>query len=209
MKLIVTIFTFCLTHLTFAQNEDSLMLVIDDVDISSVQSRDEIRTYFKDVSDLFLGVQNSRSGVLTESGFESPEYDSIVRKEQMINEFLLLKMREYLSVHHYPTRSAGNTVWVEGEEDLFYQEEDAIASITLVKIFVNAKVTSETLDLKKLYFPKFYPSYKRGDIYSGDLWNLLHGMYRQVKGEEYEDFEHGEDEQIERMIDELGLDRTP
>ncbi|MFK7787472.1 MAG: hypothetical protein AB8B56_20275 [Crocinitomicaceae bacterium] len=208
MKLIVAIFAFCLTHLAFTQKEDSLMLVIDDVDISSIQTRKEIRNYFNDVSHLSRGIQDSYMRILNEYGFESSEYDSISDKQQMINEFLLLKMREYLSIHPYPTRSVSDTMRrMEGDEEIVYITRDVVASITLIRVFVGAPINSTNLDLKKLYLPTFYQSYKQGDINPSSLWNLLFGMYRQMKGEDYQNFEHGEDEQIEMMIDELGLNR--
>lgn len=209
MKLTLTILALCLTQLTFSQKEDSLMLVIDDVDISLIQSRDQIRTYFNDIFHLDMGIQNSYARILNESGFDSAEFDSISNKQEMINEFLLLKMREYLSIHPYPTRASGDTIRrMEGDEKLVFVTQDVIASRTLINVFVNAPVTSDNLDLKMLYFPKFYQAYKQGDINSSALWNLLFGMYRQIKGEDYQNFEHGEEEQIEMMIDTLGLNRN-
>ena len=186
------------------------MIAIDEVEISSIQSRDEIRIYFKDVSDLFIGIQNTRTSILSTSGFESTEYDSIIKLEKAVNAFLLIKMREYLSIHPYPTRKTGDTITVEGGmEGLALVSQDALASRTLIKIFVKAEATPENLDLNQLYFPRFYVAYKSQDVYSGDLWNLLYEMYRYAKGTEYRNFEHSEEEQIEIMIDELGLSRKP
>jgi hypothetical protein len=210
MKYLITIIALGLIQLTFAQKEDSLMLAIDEVEIASIQSRDEIRGYFKDVSDLHLGIQNSYMRILNESGYDSAEFDSISNKKETVSEFLLVKMREYLSTHPYPTRSSGDTLHrMEGDEEFVLVIQDAVASRTLINIFINAPSTSVNLDLKKLYFETFYQSYKQGDINSGSLWKLLYGMYQQIKGEHYQNFEHGEEEQIEMMIEELGLSRKP
>ncbi len=86
---------------------------------------------------------------------------------------------------------------------------DAIAPNTIIRVFTYANDTPENIDLKKLYFPKFYQAYKQKDIYSGDVWNFLHTLYRQVRYEEYNNFEHSEGEQIEMMIDALQLERKP
>ena len=208
MNYLMTMITVGIMELTFAQKEDSLMMVIDQVDISSITTHDDIRTYFKDVSKLFLEVQNKRSEVLTESGFDSPEYKNVVLKENEINEFLLTKMREYLSYHPYPKRVRGDTIEIEYEDTVVnYIQYHNLANSTVVNIFVNAPPTPDNISLNQLYFPKFYFAYKERDIYSGHIWNLLYKMYKHMKGVIFEDFEHSEEEQIEIMIDELGLSR--
>jgi hypothetical protein len=209
MKLILAIITLCLCQLSHAQKEDSLLNAIDQVEISSLTSREATKAYFKDVSDLFLGVQNQGTAIASEYGFKSTEHDSILLLEETINEFLLLKMREYLSIHSYPTEGIGDTMRVIQEDgtEVVYLAKDVIASLTAIKIFVNAADTPENIDLKKLYFPMFYQAYKHKDIGSSSLWNLLHGLYRQVKHEEYANFDLSEEEQIEILIDELQLRR--
>lgn len=207
MKSALIVFTFCLSHLIFAQNEDSLMFVIDQVEISSLNTRDASRAYFNNVSDLSIGIQNRKMEIVAEFGFKSAEHDSILQLEETINSFLLLKMREYLSLYPYPKRLTGDTIRSEENNEILYIGLDAIASTTVIRVFINATGNPEEIDMKRLYFPRFYQAYKRGDIYSGALWNLLHGLYRQVKHEEYLNLELTEGEQIEMMIDKLQLKR--
>ncbi|MDG1332411.1 MAG: hypothetical protein P8P74_08775 [Crocinitomicaceae bacterium] len=206
MKYVIILFTLCLSQLLFAQKEDTLMQFIDQTDISSLHSNKEKQLYFKRISDLHLGIQNREMEVTTEYGFDSQERDSILELRQTINQFLLEKMREYLSIHPYPARSDGDTIKIEGTNER-YIAWDGLACNTIIKVFIHAPDTPENIDLKKLYFPTFYRAYEQKYIYSGHLWNLLHGLYRQVKMEDYINLELAEDEQIEIMINELELKR--
>lgn len=183
------------------------MLAIDQIEIPTLTSPTKVRLYFKDISDLTRSIKTTETSIIAEFGFKSSQHDSILLVEESINRYLLLKAREYLSIHQYPRRIEGDTIRTDKDPEMFFIGVDVIASSTVIKIFVNAAETPENLDLNKLYFPKFYRAFEQGHIYSGSLWNLLYGMYRQEKGAEYVNLELGEDEQIEDMIDQLELKR--
>lgn len=191
MKFSLAIFTIFFGQLIHAQNEDSLILEIDQIDISSLSSPKEHKAFFKLVWDLDQGIRKSEMNVVAEDGYGSHKHDSILKIWESVDLFAFNKMREYLSVHPFPSREKYN----------------ALPSLTIVTVFHHAAGTPENIDLKKMYFPTFFKAYEDGNVYSGDIWMFLYRLYQQVKQEVYVNQELGEEEQIVEMIDLLELNR--
>lgn len=167
-----------------AQKKDSLLLAIDQVEIASLNPNMAHKKFFKDIWDLHQGMQKTELKISYKFGYLSAEHDSILQVILELNSYLFDKTREYLSTHPYPQKD----------------ELGAFATKIPLLVFNQAATTSETIDLKKLYFPKFFKSYERGDIHSGDLWMMLYRLYAEIKGENYVNQELGDEGQIKEMI---------
>jgi hypothetical protein len=174
----------------FAQKEDSIILIVDQVEISSLSSKKEHKAFLKQVWDIDQGIRETEMNVSAEFGYGSPEHDSIFEKWVNIDRYLFDKIREYLSIHPYPQRS----------------KLGASACFTPLIVFHHVAGIPEDIDLKKMYFSTFFKAYEQGDIYEGDLWMFLYRLYSQIKNEKYVNQELGDKGQIKEMIEILQLD---
>lgn len=175
------------------RQEDSLLLVLDQIEISSLNSTKATLAFFKTISDLTSIIEKTKIGSANDFGFGSTKHDSVLEVSEKIDQYLFDKMREYLSLYPYPKRGG--------------KSEHFLPSSVIMKVFDQADETPENIDLKKFYFPIFYQAYKEKDIYSGDFWTLLYHMYNHINDTTYVNFEDSEEEQIEEMINLLDLDR--
>lgn len=167
------------------------MMVADQVEISSLSSSQEHKAFFRLIWDLDQSIRKTERDVVAEFGYSSPKHDSIVAIWETIDRFTFNKMREYLSIHPFPSRD----------------KYKASPGLTIITVFHHVPGTPEDIDLKRLYFPIFFKAYENGDLYIGDLWMFLYRLYKQINNENYVNQELGDEEQIEEMVRLLELEK--
>lgn len=185
MNCTITIILIFLSTLGFSQREDSLLAIVENTLIDSLNNPQKQKDFLQVMFDLDQEIRNSVSTVEQTFGNSSSQYDSIVYKWKRIDRTLFNLIIEYLNQHDHPKLEMGE-----------------IACYTPQLIFHHVSGTKEDIKLKQDFFPMFYRAYKDGAV--KDIYFYLFRLHSQIKHSTYTS-ELNEDEKIEELIDILDL----
>lgn len=191
LKHIIVFIAIYSSTILFAQEEDSLLLIVESTDIVALKSVEEHAQFLIHIHKINQGIRDTERKTHAEFGYGSNEYDSIVQKMDQIDRYLFGKIREYLSLHPHPEIVVGD-----------------LECWTPMLVFHHAADSQDNIDLKKVYFPQFYVAYQRDCVPRGQIWLYLYRLHLQVFEKKYFNGNFGEEEQIEEMINLLELDRN-
>ena len=190
MNKLLIILIFTCSQFVFGQNEDSILLVLESINIGELKLVEEHKTFLINVNDADQGIRGTVMRVEEEFGYGSGQHDSIFKKWLEVDRYLFNAIVLYLEYHPHPSG-----------------EMDKKACSTPNLVFHHVPGNERELELKKKYFPVFYNAYKTEIISSGMIWMYLYRLHEQLTEVTYEDYELGEIDQIEDMINLLGLKR--
>ncbi len=191
MKTILTAFILFFYFFLFGQNEDSLLLLIEQIEITRLSTDEEHQEFLEYIWDIDQGIRKTETHTIKEFGYGSAEHDSILTKWVGIDRYLFNSIREYLSIYPYPKKN--DFGWY--------------ANSVPILVFHHVAGTPEDIDLKRLYFPIFFSAYKKHDISENQIWMYLYRLYSQINKNDYVNQELGDEDQIEEMIILLDLKR--
>ena len=191
MKNKLIILAICFYQGVLGQNIDSTMSIIKSTDIGSIKTNDEHKEFLINIYTLDQEIRKTMFLIEQEFGFRSPEYDSCFYLWMDVDRLLFNTTVEYLKFHSFPKKDLGRT-----------------ACYTPILIFHHVAGTPEDLTMKKEFFPLFYIAYKNESITSGDIWFYLNRLYDQILKKEYSNYEIGEVQQIEELVEILELKRN-
>lgn len=185
-----TLFIICFFQLglAFSQIEDSLLSIVKNVEITSLNTEASKAQFLENIFDIDQGIRASLSDVELQHGRESSEFHSISTKWAEIDNFLFKKTVTFLEHYSYPTKEMG---WK--------------ACYTPQLILHHVAGKPEEIDLKKKFIPVFYEAYKDEVISASSIWMYLYRLYKQINNKDYENYNLGEEDQIEEMITKLEL----
>lgn len=162
-----TLFLLTRALISEAQTTDSLVDLITQTTISTLNGAEEHRVFLESVFQLDQSIRNDVSNVALNYGSHGSEYDSIFITWRRTDRFLLEKMVDYLEEHPHPTYELGE-----------------IACKTPQLIFHHASGTNDEIELKLKHLPIFYNAFQRDDISDDTIWFYLYRLYEQVTGVE-------------------------
>ena len=187
MKNRLTILFILALSISFGQNEDSLLLKLESIDIETFEKNEDKKEYLELVFNLDQAIRESYDKIHLEFGRESKEFFSIIKKWREVDSILLSSMIKYLETYSYPKKELGE-----------------LACYTPQLIFHHTSGTVKELELKRRFFPTFYSAYKETAIDEGAMYFYLYRLYGQVFKEEYSS-DLGQEEQIMDLINKLNI----
>lgn len=181
-------------NIVFSQKKiDSLLDIVINTSMISLSDTDEQVDF---LNTIYIADQEIREEwLLADEQLEkkSKEYNVFWKKLRLTDSILFSKTKEYLDVFKNPNIKHGD-----------------MACYTPQLIFHHASAANfpNLIEMKMNYFPMFYEAYRNNIIEENAIWFYLFRLYQQVKKQTYTNYELGDEEQIEEMIDLLHLKRN-